>query len=326
MKILRKSFSSIFSVLFYSIHARFECHNETIAKTIIPSVDFLFLLDASGSMCPKIDAVKSGFQAFAKEIDKNNINARFAVATFGGTPKILLPFQPDYAAFEAAVGSVGCSAGGQEASFEAIRMVLPSRLTGIDMDLGCTSTFGGTTDRTKCNLKWNSTSSKVIVHVTDEDSDLPTNAAYRMRNQASESGCAGLYNSKGEPTNSNWMMEPLFKTRSLMFLTNSTNLYTYYRTQSNLTLEKSYQDEIDFTANLLSSSDVLLISLISKRPGTEHADFRTFVPVSAFNSEDSLYFKNNYVSKKLIADNVSMTTYQYGHPDFQSQTKKFYRV
>jgi hypothetical protein len=191
-------------------------------------------------------------------------------------------------------------------------MALPPK-NGEHMILGCPTAFGGNTDRSKCNLKWNSTAVKVIVHVTDEDSDMPTNPLYQMKNQKNESGCSFQYDSNGSPRNTSFIFEPLFKPRSLLVAASS--IGKYLRTQSNLTLEKSFQDEINLTAYLASSSDVLLVSLIALK-GTEHS-------VSAFNSENSYYFKTNYISKNLIPDKVTVTTSQFGHPYFQSQTKYF---
>jgi hypothetical protein len=307
-----KNLFFIFSVLFYSIDARYECHNETIVKTVLPIVDFLFLLDSSASMCSNIDAVKSGFKVFANEIGKNNVNARFAVAIFGGMPKILLPFQKDYAAFENSIGSIVCGTGACEASFEAIRMALPP-LNGQHMALNCLSTFGGKSDRSKCNLNWNSTAVKVIVHVTDEDSDCPIHPLYQMKNQMNESGCMFQYDKNGNPPNRGNCFEPLFTPRLLM---RRSDHYTYFRNGSNLALEKSYQDEIDVTADELAKSGVFLLSLIRIPPGAEHA-------ISTFNEKYNWFFKTNYVSKNLIPDEVAVTTAQFGHPNFQSQTNLF---
>jgi hypothetical protein len=65
-----------------------------------------------------------------------------------------------------AVHAVGCASHGQEAGLEAIRMALD----GEDrMAEGCTDLS------TNCKLKWRDGSKRVIIMITDEDSDLPTN-------------------------------------------------------------------------------------------------------------------------------------------------------
>jgi hypothetical protein len=63
------------------------------------------------------------------------------------------------------VNSVGCSGFGQEAGLEAIRMALDG---GHSMIQGCEGDGA-------CEITWRTGSKRVIIMVTDEDSDLPTN-------------------------------------------------------------------------------------------------------------------------------------------------------
>ncbi len=63
------------------------------------------------------------------------------------------------------INAVGCSGYGQEAGLEAIRMALDGK---DSMSEGCT-------DVDNCKLNWRDNSKRVIIMITDEDSDLPTN-------------------------------------------------------------------------------------------------------------------------------------------------------
>lgn len=66
--------------------------------TKIQPTDFLFLIDASRSMCPYSEALAGGVQNFINNLNKELPNGnpnnyfRFAVATFGGIPRIVQPF------------------------------------------------------------------------------------------------------------------------------------------------------------------------------------------------------------------------------------------
>jgi hypothetical protein len=97
-----------------TIDARFECKNTTVISKIQPTVDFLFLLDASKSMCSKIDALHSGFKTFVQSFVASNFNARYGIVQFGGTSKISLPLQPNSNLFSTIVSGIKCSLPGQE--------------------------------------------------------------------------------------------------------------------------------------------------------------------------------------------------------------------
>lgn len=57
------------------------------------STDFLFLIDASGSMCPYITQITSRMQTFVSNLQTKNVtDARFAVALYGGQPIIMQSF------------------------------------------------------------------------------------------------------------------------------------------------------------------------------------------------------------------------------------------
>jgi hypothetical protein len=155
--------------------------NAAVAETyILPSLikrDILFLVDATPNMCQYSKAIASGISDFVSQLSENNIDAIFAVASFGGTPVILQGFsvsssfpltfpQSNGTITRDSINDVGCAAFGQEAGLEAIRMALDGK---GGMNLGCADVFD-------CELRWRDDSKRVIIMITDEDSDLPTNA------------------------------------------------------------------------------------------------------------------------------------------------------
>ena len=77
--------------------AKLVCSNTTAtATTQVSQADFLFLIDASGSMCDNIKGVKSGLLEFSKLIQTRKMDARFSLVRFGGDPQIWLPFTVSY--------------------------------------------------------------------------------------------------------------------------------------------------------------------------------------------------------------------------------------
>jgi hypothetical protein len=87
-----------------------------------------------------------------------------------------------------------------------------------------------------------------------------------------------------------------------------------------MSLDSGFQQEIDLTARLLSSSDVMLVSRVSLLPGTEDGYFRIFQSISENNSN---YFKKNQKPLYLKPDNVTMVIFQFGHPNFQSNLANY---
>jgi hypothetical protein len=130
-------------------------------------VDFLFLIDGSPSMCTYISAITAGFESFTQKLVSSNVDYQFGIVVFGGSPQLLSPLTTNGTAIKSILGAIQCTYGAQEASFEAIRMVLGST-ANTDLVASCSK---GVT----CQLNWRSNSSKVLMIATNEDSDLPTN-------------------------------------------------------------------------------------------------------------------------------------------------------
>lgn len=80
-----------FSCFFYTIRAIQTC--SAIVQDKPALADFLFLLDASGSMCSKIAGVASGLTKFIAQIQTSQIQARYALMYFGGKPNLRSAFQ-----------------------------------------------------------------------------------------------------------------------------------------------------------------------------------------------------------------------------------------
>lgn len=76
--------------LFPLANAEIKCTNTTTYQT--PPTDYLFLVDSSPSMCNYQKAVASGLGSFVDNLNIKNINARFAVAKFGGAPSLIQSF------------------------------------------------------------------------------------------------------------------------------------------------------------------------------------------------------------------------------------------
>ncbi|KAJ3111722.1 hypothetical protein HK100_002594, partial [Physocladia obscura] len=139
------------------------CQADSIAA------DFLFLIDGSSSMCAYNLQFATNFSLLIDQISDKNIDARFSVVAFGGTPSIILPFSADVATAKIALSSVNCSRSGWEAGLEAIRMTLQN--SGADMDKSMCMTSNSAT----CILEWRNNATRQIIMATDEDSDIPTN-------------------------------------------------------------------------------------------------------------------------------------------------------
>jgi hypothetical protein len=298
------------------VQAGYVCKNVTQTMTKpVPRADFLFLIDASGSMCPYIAGVKAGLIKFSKLINSTGMDARFSLVRFGGNPQVRLPFTGDLNALKSSLDEMPCNAGGQEAAFEAIRRVLPP-FEGKDMVMKCPSAFGGTTDPSQCNTVWRTNAAKVIILATDEDSDLPMSAAHRGIGQMAGHGitfCQGNYDSAQKCIKSaNW--EPAFSP-AILSLIPGTKEYTFYRSGPNLTISKPFLDEITNTTNRLLVNGVFLNSLVSLTVGT---DYWKLLPVSAFNVT-SAYFKAKSNSKEFLPDGNTVATLQFGHPDCAAQ-------
>lgn len=59
---------------------------------VYATTDVLFLIDTSPSMCPYTAAVSKGMKKFVTKLEASGADARYAVASFGGAPRVLQAF------------------------------------------------------------------------------------------------------------------------------------------------------------------------------------------------------------------------------------------
>lgn len=145
--------------------------------------DFVFIIDATGSMADEIAAVKNGLTGFVNSLQNANIDPRFAVVLFGGAPELVLDFTSSLTDTTTAFNKIsvnGAVAGFQqnhnvnpEAGLEAIRMVLNGSTEVL------VHTFVGGDGR----LTYRPDAVKNLILVTDEDSNLPFYVSNRQPGQ-----------------------------------------------------------------------------------------------------------------------------------------------
>lgn len=280
------------------------CVNETkVSDQLVKKVDFLFLLDASGSMGRYISGVAQGFVQFRNLIAQNEIDARFSVVRFSETPALYLPLTENVDDFAEAVNKIKAqSLGSQEAAFEAIRGSLPPE-NGRYFQKYCPTKYSD------CTLNWRDDALKVLVQATDEASSLPLLERYRELGQNAESSfCSGAYR-EASPSSKcvsgeQYRFEPAFKPATVRANKNGVN--EMYRSGSPLRLTDPWERELKKTADLLISEGVFMNSLISR-------DLFDMAPKSAFDSSNALW---NNISEFIRpeSDHVNVQLYQFGDP------------
>ena len=105
----------------------------TSAQAMPTKTDFVFMIDATGSMAGEIAGVRNGFSTFVGNLNAATVDARFAIVIFGGNSELTLDFTADSTAAQTALNNVtiGANPGIQnnhnanpEAGLETIRRVL----------------------------------------------------------------------------------------------------------------------------------------------------------------------------------------------------------
>lgn len=305
------------SVLTSIASGKLQCVNTP--KTITATADFLFLLDYSGSMCSKIQGVQSGFNRFVARIGQSGVQARYGLVVYGGVPKILVGFTEDAATVNTKIGEVQCNGGGQEATFEAIRGVLPP------------NNFAGFTSTCfNCQVPgaktWRDGAQKVLIVATDEDSDFPTLARYRMPGQTSGVTNAGMnyawpslasLGNKFEPS-----VGPSFIRPSSVAQFNSNATTTAYRYRTGLEgsgLEPSYAQEVYETAKAIVDNKVY-VNLLYSLYGNGQQTWDSSNPwwTVAKNSITNSTLRNQFPS-----DSRVIMSMQFGDHRLASQTSNF---
>ncbi|OUS30226.1 hypothetical protein A9Q99_07065 [Gammaproteobacteria bacterium 45_16_T64] len=143
------------------------------AHAVPVKTDFVFIIDATGSMAGEIAGVKNGFSSFVSSLDAAAVDARFSIILFGGAPELVLDFTGSGVDAQAAFAkiTIGANAGFQnnhnlnpEAGLEAIRIAL-GEATNNTLVRNNVGGVGG--------LDFRDDARKNLILVTDEDSDTP---------------------------------------------------------------------------------------------------------------------------------------------------------
>eukprot|EP00158_Paraphelidium_tribonemae_P004028 Partr_v1_DN26528_c0_g1_i3_m3375 len=286
--------ASVLLLLAGVAEAGYQCSNYTITQS--SQIDFLFIIDTSGSMDTAIAGVKKGLKQFVGSLASTKADARFAVVSYGGIPRIRLPFTVKSADFDTAMGALG-EGGGNEAAFEVMRSALPPYPADF-LTPACSSKYGSN-NAAICNLSWRSGAQKVMIVVTDEDSDLPVNPALRMPNQEAESLAQKYYNN-GAP------FEALYNVgfTPKVFKAITTSYKQYYRNAVNLKLATSYSLEVAATAQVLIDNNVVVNFVMNELTG-----------------DDSL--KNYAAISRYAGDSNSIAFLQFGNPLLASQSADY---
>lgn len=146
------------------------------ANAAVVKSDFVFIIDATGSMGTEIAGVRAGFSTFVNNLGASGIDARYSVILFGGAPELVLDFTSDGTAAQNALNNIviGAKPGFQnnhninpEAGLEAIRMALGGAAFNT---LDTNNLLGYAGDGT---LNYRGDARKNLILVTDEDSDCP---------------------------------------------------------------------------------------------------------------------------------------------------------
>jgi hypothetical protein len=145
--------------------------------------DFVFLVDASGSMGDNIAAVRSGMNSFISGLASAGVDPRFAIIVFGGQSELVLDFTSSGAAAQTAFNkiTIGANPGFQinhnanpEAGLEAIRIALGGAVNNTLLRTNVGGTGG---------LVYRADARKNLILITDEDSDQPFLSTNRLTGQ-----------------------------------------------------------------------------------------------------------------------------------------------
>lgn len=169
--------------------------NGNVVQTTCQSpLDVVFLIDVSDSMLPNLNSSIFVFDDILRSYYFDR-DVQIGVATFGGPPSLILPLIPKKKvhicstkskdnsqnldtqdtknlvsrAFQWVLENAGTSKGffgNQRSGLEAIRMVVANN-SGSDFRKLCLLT-------TFCKLNWRLNAERLVMMITDDSSDLPT--------------------------------------------------------------------------------------------------------------------------------------------------------
>ncbi len=232
--------------------------------------DFVFIIDATGSMAGEIGGVRNGFSSFVNSLNAATVDARFSIILFGGAPELVLDFTNDGTAAQAAFDDIviGAKAGFQnnhnlnpEAGLEAIRIALGEAVNNTLVR----NNVGGSG-----GLDYRADARKNLILVTDEDSDTPFYAANRFG-----VGSPGVSPPSNGEANANW---------------------------------GGWQDEIDATAQAVIDNDAFLNMLINRGESPTRYQYGDYA--HDVSDPDLLNFDAAGTLTNLLADSVTNDSLQ----------------
>jgi len=288
------------------------CSDEVVSNREINS-DIVFIFDESASMCDYIDALRNKLTTFINELEHAEANARYALVGFGGFPRIYSPFTKSSSDITDAFKKLNCEQDGQESGLEAIRMFLKRSQKFVDkINESTDDSYFTEIDK----LEWREDSTRTIILVTDEDSDLPHYEENRndlqIKNkvpnftlkekkytQSEIDKFMGFpykfINNRLSDTSyiDSVYMEPTF---SPAYLKKENRILAFYRNDTPLKLGAPYQKEVDETAQLLLQNNVQLFMLLTDNLAEAQGEY---VGNSQYNRNNP-YWKSASTSLKYL--------------------------
>lgn len=232
---LRKLTSTIATaVIFFSLSLNVSAG---IIKT-----DFVFIIDATGSMTGEIAGVRAGFSTFVANLNLAAVDARFAVVVFGGDSELTLDFTANGADAQTALNNIVIGSNAfqnnhnlnPEAGLEAIRMVL-GEATNSNLDNNNIAADG--------ILNFRADARKNLILVTDEDSDRGGIAANWFAGQTSNDPPSGA---NVNTVNAAWQAEVDATAAAVI----NNNAFLNMLISHNAFSESQYGDYIDDVSDL----------------------------------------------------------------------------
>ncbi|RKO97129.1 hypothetical protein CAUPRSCDRAFT_11180, partial [Caulochytrium protostelioides] len=295
--------------------SRYVCDTSTAPAP----VDYLFLVDGSGSMGPYIAQITKGLAAFVSKVEASGIDARYSVVVFGGDPTLLIPFTSATNDVQDTLNGIDATYPGNEASFEAIRIALSG--DSMDADAGYQRGCSGKYNTTAaCSVVWRPGATRSIIVATDEDSDLPARAANRNTGQTpniNSSMCAS--SSYSWPCSSSGLFEPRFYSKTMHLYKQCSKIfglticgYQEFRDGvSPIWLSPAYMQEVVDTATAIVHQNAFVSFLMRSDMNANDNG-----PISSYDGNNPIY------SKGTKATNHTAII-QFGDPDLASQSATF---
>lgn len=212
-----------------------------------PVVDFVFMIDVSGSMAPPIEGVKNGLASFVNNLG-NNITPRFTLVIFGRN-------SGDGAAFVYRDATTSASTFISDMTYWVTRTE-----GGIEPGLETILRALNKSNRNHLNINYNvgQNNKKVFIVVTNEDSD------------PASSSNANLFSSNGQSQDSSW--------RDNRCRVATTNYCPFPRSSSTISLipevnwSNAWQLEINAAANALIEADVNVYMFVAGSKSIENSN------------------------------------------------------